>query len=65
MHGFRWKINGELEHPTEADIKLTVERAVDMLDKEPVGASLEVGRLLVRKSPSNYDVYIMIGEVNA
>lgn len=63
VHGYLWKIDGQLRFPTDDDIRLTVERAVTMLSKEPNGASLEVGRLLIKKSSTNYDVYVMIGEV--
>lgn len=55
LKGDQWRI------PTEHDVRAALDEAARMLYDEPVGAQLEVGRLIIVKKNKGFDVYVMAG----
>lgn len=62
--GYQWNIGGSLTFPTAADIRSTIDRAVDELYDEPYGTQIEVGRLIIKQRGEHFDVFVMIGEAH-
>lgn len=61
-NGWTWNLKGGSVIPEENDIQDALDEAARVLYDEPVGTQLEVGRLIVKKSPTGQDVYIYVGE---
>lgn len=62
-NGWTWNIKGKSSVvPDEDDIEAALDEAARRLYDEPVGAQLEVGRLIVQKKHRGHDVYIYMGE---
>ena len=59
--GWTWKIGGEYRVPDEEDLHVALDRAAAMLYAEPVGTKLEVGRLIIIKTTTGHDVYVLAG----
>lgn len=64
LHDYRWRIDGTLRFPTADDIRMTIDRAIEELYDERVGTQLEVGRLIIKKTPKHFDIYVRIGEAH-
>jgi hypothetical protein len=57
--GYRWKFkDGSYRVPTEDEVDELVTMAMDALVDEPENAQIEVGRLIVKKRGSFYDVFV-------
>ena len=63
---WKWKVKGHPEgvSPTDSDIAAALDEAARMLYNEQVGTTLQVGRLVIVKEHSGYDVYVMAGSYN-
>lgn len=61
--GYKWNIGGHLLTPTSADILETLKKIRERLDNEPVGTSIDVGRLKVQKTDEGLETYIYIGDL--
>lgn len=57
-----WAIGGGMNVPTEQDIQDALDEAARLLYDEPVGTQLSVGRLIIEKTASGHDVYMLAGE---
>lgn len=65
VRNYKWRIGGELRHPTANDIEKVLREAKAALDNESgTEVSLEIGRLIVRKEAGHYDVYVHFGELD-
>lgn len=63
QHKYTWRISGELQSPTATDIRQTIDRAKVLLqDDDTPQATLEVGRLIIKKTPHYFDIYVHVGE---
>lgn len=60
--GFEWNFTDGRRVPTEDEIDTTITRAMELLADEPDNAQLEVGRLIVKKRGSFYDVFLHVRE---
>ena len=61
-NGWTWTIEGGRGVvPDETDILNALDEAVKMLYDAPVGAELEVGRLIIRKNNYGHDVFVLVG----
>lgn len=57
-----WRLKqNKVRVPDEWDLEQALDEAARMLYDEPVGAQLEVGRLIIRKTHSGHDVYGFFG----
>ena len=57
--GYRWKFkDGSYRVPTSDEVNGLVLMAMDALVDEPENAQIEVGRLIVKKRGSFYDVFV-------
>lgn len=59
-----WKWNTKAKGPvvpTEEDIQAALDEAARVLYNEPVGSTLEVGRLIIHKKHRGHDVYVYAG----
>ena len=61
--GYTWKVDGVSTVPTESDILETMKQMAKRLEKEPNGSWLELGRLIVVRTGSLNDVYVLHGTV--
>ncbi len=60
--GWTFKLkDGNSIIPNESDFEVVLDSAVKTLYDEPVGAQLEVGRLIIIKQHLGYDVYVLAG----
>lgn len=63
VNGWTWTVRGREDVvPEESHIQAALDEAVKMLYDEPVGAQLEVGRLIIQKKHTGHDVYMFVGE---
>ncbi len=64
IHDRKWKVGGELENPSPEDIKITLDRAKEVLYGEDMqdGATLFVGGMIVKRDGKHLDVYLHLGE---
>lgn len=63
VNGWTWTIKGNPDIvPEDSDIRAALDEAVRMLYNEPIGAQLEVGRLIIQKKHTGHDVYMYVGE---
>lgn len=62
-HDYTWRIDDVLQHPSAADIKQVIDKAVAELYYEQDGALIEVGRLIIQKNGTMYDVYLHFGAI--
>lgn len=60
--GFVWNFSDGRRVPTEEELNSTILNAIEALKPEADNTQLEVGRLIVRKSGSYYDVYVHLLE---
>lgn len=59
-----WTIDGEPKEPTRDDIKDLLEQALSALEgTDSPAASIEIGRLIVKKDADHRDVYLWIGDL--
>ena len=63
---WKWRVKGHPEGivPTDSDIAAALDEAARMLYNEQVGTTLQVGRLVIVKEHSGYDVYVLAGTYN-
>lgn len=62
-NGWTWNLAGDKTIvPTESDIEQALDEAARMLYNEEPGTQLEVGRLIIKKTPRGHDVYLFAGE---
>lgn len=61
---FKYRINEELTVPTKDDLSKVLEDMKRLLEPEPDGAQISVGRLIMKKADGHHDVYLFIGEYN-
>lgn len=60
--GWTWRLkDGTMVQPTADDVEKVVESAVAYLKAEE-GDQVEIGRLLIRKTPTSFQVFVMTGE---
>lgn len=63
--GWTWSLKGKGNIvPTESDIQAALDEAQRVMYSEPVGAILEVGRLVIIKQNTGYDIYVLAGTIN-
>jgi len=61
-HGWTWSVAGKGSIvPAEEDVLATLDEAARILYNEPVGSSIEVGRLIIQKKHRGHDVYVYVG----
>jgi hypothetical protein len=61
-YGYQWKIDGALRVPDVQDIRMTIDRAIELLYNESSPtAQIEIGRLVIKKSEGFHDIYCLIG----
>jgi len=60
-NGWTWNFNQGPVVPTEEDIQAVLDEAAVRLYNEPVGAQLEIGRLVIKKKTIGHDVYVYVG----
>jgi len=60
-HGWTWKVGPLHVVPDEDDLLAVLDEAAKALYNEPVGAQLEVGRLIIKKKHRGHDVYVFAG----
>lgn len=61
-NGWKWSIqNKGYIVPTEEDVEAALDEAARILYNEPVGSSIEVGRLIIQKKHRGHDVYVYVG----
>ena len=60
-HEFTWKLTDGNVSPSEVDMLDALDKAAEVLYDEPVGAQLEVGRLIIAKTHTGFDVYAFFG----
>lgn len=60
--GYAWKFSDGTRIPTEEEIAKTIWAGIDALAQSEDGTQIEVGRLIVKRSGSKFDVYIHIAE---
>lgn len=60
--GYVWKFSNGSRVPTEEELNATILNAIEALKNEGDNTQVEVGRLIVRKSGSFYDVYVHLLE---
>lgn len=58
---FTWKLKDGIVLPSETDMLDALDKAAEVLYAEPVGAQLEVGRLIIAKTHQGFDVYAYFG----
>lgn len=63
--GYTWRFSDGVRVPTEDEISKTVWAAIDALAAEEDNSQVEVGRLIVKKKGSFYDVYLLVAEQRA
>lgn len=61
--GYKWRFNGVLTSPTEADILEVVREVEQRMTNEPEGTWFEVGRLIFIKEAGVIDVYALQGSL--
>jgi hypothetical protein len=62
--GYRWKFkDGSFRVPTEGEIDEVITMAMDALADEPDNAQIEVGRLIIKRRGSWFDVFVHILEI--
>lgn len=62
-HNWTWHLKGgRTVVPSDTDITQALDEAARQLYNEPVGTTLEVGRLIIRKKHQGHDVYMYAGE---
>lgn len=60
--GYVWKLKtGEEIFPSPSDIQKVLDKAAGVLYDEKIGSNVRVGSLLVEKTETGYDVYILAG----
>lgn len=62
-NGWKWNVKGSPEGiiPDEEDIEAALDEAARILYNEQVGAQLSVGRLIIQKRHTGFDVYVFAG----
>jgi hypothetical protein len=60
-NNWHWKLKDGSRPPTEDDIERALDEAARLLYTEPVGAQLEVGRLIIQKRHRGHDVFVYVG----
>lgn len=60
--GWKYKIGGNLETPTVSDLEKVLSDMFKMLEDEPEETQVVLGRMIMRKTSSSYDVYVFEGE---
>jgi hypothetical protein len=62
-NGWTWSVKdkGSIV-PDEDDVLATLDEAAKLLHDEPVGAQVEVGRLIIQKKHLGHDVFMFVGE---
>lgn len=61
--GYVWKMGSERNIPTEDDIRICLDKMVEVLDSSDKDDTIEVGRLLVQETDEGYAVYIHLGDM--
>lgn len=60
--GYVWKLKGGDEIlPSPTDIQKVLDKAASVLYSEDTGSNVRVGSLLVEKTETGFDVYILAG----
>ena len=66
-NGHQWHWYGEYVDPTPEIVEKALDIAKETLYAEPDGASMEFGRLIIKKQNVDgeplYDIYVHIGEI--
>lgn len=60
-NSWTWKLKVGTVSPSETDMLDALDEAARMLYGEPIGTSLEVGRLIIVKTTTGHDVYALFG----
>lgn len=64
-HQYTWMISDQLRIPNAKDIRMAIDEAKDVLEKESDAyMTIEVGRLIIKKTPGHFDIYVLIGDDN-
>lgn len=59
---WEWNFSTGYRIPSVEDVEGVLDEAAKVLYDEPVGAQLEIGRLIIRKLAIGHDVYIYSGQ---
>jgi len=60
--GYVWKLkDGKEIFPSSNDIEKVLDKAASVLYDEEVGSNVRVGSLLIEKTETGFDVYILAG----
>jgi hypothetical protein len=60
--GYTWKFKDGTRVPTAMEIHTTTFQAIDALADEPDNSQIEVGRLIIKKHGSWYDLFVHLAE---
>lgn len=60
--GYTWTFKDGKRVPTQEELNMVILNAIDALKESDDNTQLEVGRLIVKKSGSFYDVYVHLAE---
>lgn len=63
LTGHKWRIDGELVIPTNSEIYQALKQMRQRLDAEPAGAVMELGGIVMMKSNTGYETYVLLGEI--
>lgn len=60
-NGWTWKLKKGEVTPSETDVTEALDEAARLLYNSPTGTQLEVGRLIIIKTSTGHDVYVLAG----
>lgn len=64
LKDYKWKFDYGLANPDQSDIKAVVEKSIQILtDDDSVNAQIEIGRLIIKKEDTKFDVYVYMGTI--
>lgn len=59
--GRLWKLDSGFITPTEEIVERALDEAAKALYNEPVGTRLTVGGMIIERTNSGFEVYVMLG----
>lgn len=64
VRDFKYRVNGELITPNKDDLSKILAELRRLLENEPDGTQVSLGRLIMKKQSDHNDVFLFLGEYN-